>query len=81
MLKRFFFIDCSKPFCKKFDIHVAQAFFSSDYSNYIADKLQFQIDSQYGMEELSAIYPKIPFHQIDAKLFAIKSWDLRKLDA
>lgn len=63
--------------CKAFDIRLMQSFFSSDYSNYIADKVGFKVDTQYTMQELNEIYPNIPFNQIEAKIFAVKTWALQ----
>lgn len=66
--------------CQALGIHIIQSFFSSDYSNYIADKIGFETDSQDTMEEMYKIYPKVPFHQIEAKVFAIKTWDITKTE-
>lgn len=63
--------------CKAFGIQATQTFFSSDYLNHIADKVGFKIDSQYTMQEMNKIYPKIPFNEFDTTIFAMKSWDFQ----
>lgn len=75
MIMKFYF---REPLCKALDIRATQSFFTSDHSNYIADKVGFKIDKQYTMQELNKIYPKIPFNQFDAKIFAMKSWNFQK---
>ncbi|XP_055315376.1 uncharacterized protein LOC129575577 isoform X2 [Sitodiplosis mosellana] len=74
-------LEAREPLCKALDIRVTQSLFVSDNSNHIADKVGFKIDSQYTMDELSEIYPKIPFKQFDAKIFAVKSWNFQKINA
>jgi len=72
------FLEAREPLCKALDIRVTQSFCTSDHSNYIADKIGFKIDTQYTMQELNKIFPKIPFNQFGAKIFAMKSWDFQK---
>lgn len=66
-----------KPFCESFGIKATQSFFASDYSNSIADKVGFVVDSEYTMDELNRIYPKIPFNQIEATKLSLKSWNFQ----
>lgn len=77
----YYAIQFRAPLCKALNIPVTQSLFMSDYSNRIADKVGFKVDSQYTMDDMNKIYPKIQFNDFDSKLFAAKTWDLQKTDA
>lgn len=64
----------SKKLCKKFNLKVTQAVFSSNYSNRIADQIGYVTDVAYNLTELSILCPKFDWKKCNTQQVAIKTW-------